>query len=96
MIRALIVDDERLARSDLRRLLLAHPDVDVVAEARDADEAELRLAELEVLVRRSLDVLVVVFNDSRLSLIDIKQERRRGGPAKGHGSPSGRRRGAWR
>jgi two-component system LytT family response regulator len=28
-----IVDDERLARNELRRLLNAHPDVDVVAEA---------------------------------------------------------------
>jgi len=32
-MKALIVDDERLARSELRRLLGAHPDVEVVGEA---------------------------------------------------------------
>jgi two-component system, LytTR family, response regulator len=36
---ALIVDDERLGRAELRRLLAAHPEVEVVGEARDADEA---------------------------------------------------------
>lgn len=39
------------------------------------------LAELETLARRELDVLVVVFNDSTLSLIDIKQRAGRGGSA---------------
>src|SRR5262249_60257364 len=38
-MRALIVDDERLARSELRRLLAAHPEVDIVGEARHAEEA---------------------------------------------------------
>ena len=37
---ALIVDDERLARSELRRLLAAYADVTVVGEAANADEAE--------------------------------------------------------
>lgn len=32
---ALLVDDERLARVELRRLLAAHPDVEVVGEAED-------------------------------------------------------------
>ena len=41
---ALIVDDERLARAELRRLLAAHPDVVVVGEAGNADEAEAQLA----------------------------------------------------
>ena len=36
---ALIVDDERLARVELRRLLEKHPEVEVIGEARDADEA---------------------------------------------------------
>lgn len=40
MTRALIVDDERRARDELRRLLAAHPDVQIIGEARDADEAE--------------------------------------------------------
>ena len=37
---ALIVDDERLARSELRRLLKAHPEVEVIGEAANAAQAE--------------------------------------------------------
>jgi len=47
-MQALLVDDERLARSELRRLLAAHPDVVVAGEARNADEAEARLGELAI------------------------------------------------
>ncbi|MGC2638372.1 MAG: LytTR family DNA-binding domain-containing protein [Acidobacteriaceae bacterium] len=46
-MRALIVDDERLARQELRRLLQAHADVSVEGEARNADEAEDLLERLE-------------------------------------------------
>lgn len=46
-MRALVVDDERLARVEMRRLLSAHDDVEIVGEARDADEAERLLTELE-------------------------------------------------
>ncbi|UYZ60865.1 LytR/AlgR family response regulator transcription factor [Hymenobacter latericus] len=42
----LLVDDSRLARQELRRLLQRHPDVAVVGEAANADEATARLAEL--------------------------------------------------
>jgi two-component system LytT family response regulator len=42
---ALLVDDERLARRELRRLLAAHADVTIVGEAVDADDAVTRLAE---------------------------------------------------
>src|SRR5262245_57536022 len=44
---ALIVDDERLARVELRRLLSAHPEIAIVGEAADgagALEAAARLA----------------------------------------------------
>jgi two-component system, LytTR family, response regulator len=40
---ALIVDDERLARNELRRLLAVHADVDVVADAANAADAEARV-----------------------------------------------------
>ena len=43
----LIVDDERLARQELRRLLGEHGDVEVAAEAHNADEAEDRLERFE-------------------------------------------------
>jgi two-component system LytT family response regulator len=42
----LIVDDERLARSELRRLLAAHSDIEIVGEARDADEAMAQIRKL--------------------------------------------------
>lgn len=38
-LRLLLVDDERLARLELRRLLAAHDDVEVLAEASSGDEA---------------------------------------------------------
>lgn len=42
-MRVLIVDDERLARDELRRLLRMHPDVVVAGDAATADEAVARL-----------------------------------------------------
>jgi two-component system, LytTR family, response regulator len=44
-MKALLVDDERLARQELRRLLQAHTDVTIVGEAANADEAVARLAD---------------------------------------------------
>ena len=38
-MRAVIIDDERLARLEMRRLLAAHPEVDVVGEAANVQEA---------------------------------------------------------
>jgi two-component system LytT family response regulator len=38
-MRVLIIDDERLARLELRRLLTAHPEVEIVGEARGGEEA---------------------------------------------------------
>jgi len=45
---ALIVDDERLAREEMRRLLEPHADIVVIGEAKNAAEAEARLSELQV------------------------------------------------
>ncbi len=39
-MRALIVDDERLARKELIKLLEEHPSIEVIGEAMNADEAE--------------------------------------------------------
>lgn len=38
-MKALIVDDERLARNELRRMLNGFPEVEIAGEARNADEA---------------------------------------------------------
>ncbi|KAA9339151.1 response regulator transcription factor [Hymenobacter busanensis] len=43
----LLVDDSRLARQELRRLLQRHPDATVVGEAAHADEAQQRIGELQ-------------------------------------------------
>ena len=45
-MKALLIDDERLARLELRRLLGAHPEVEIVGEARAADEALPMIAKL--------------------------------------------------
>ena len=45
-MRALIVDDERLARTELRRLLAAHPALTIVGEAANALEAHAAIAAL--------------------------------------------------
>ncbi len=55
MICALIVDDEAPARSELRYLLAAHPEVEIVGEAASAAEA-LALAQDETLDVVFLDV----------------------------------------
>jgi DNA-binding NarL/FixJ family response regulator len=45
-MRALIVDDEALARSKLLHMLQAFPDVEVIAEASDGAEALMLAAQL--------------------------------------------------
>jgi two-component system LytT family response regulator len=46
-MKALLIDDERLARSELRRLLAAHPDIEIVGEAVDVEDAAQKVAELK-------------------------------------------------
>jgi two-component system LytT family response regulator len=45
-VKALIIDDERLARNELRRLLGAVEGIEVVGEARDAEDALAQIARL--------------------------------------------------
>lgn len=45
-MKALLVDDERLARRELARLLAAHPQIEIVGECASAAEAERMLARL--------------------------------------------------
>jgi two-component system LytT family response regulator len=48
MIKTLIVDDERLARAELKRLLSVHPNIEIVGEAASAAEARELLDSHEV------------------------------------------------
>lgn len=45
-MKALIVDDERLARKELIKLLEEHPSIEIVGEAMNADEADKMIEEL--------------------------------------------------
>jgi two-component system, LytTR family, response regulator len=45
--RVVIIDDERLARNELRKLLAEHPEVEVVAEATNAAEGIQKIDELQ-------------------------------------------------
>ena len=45
-MKALIVDDERLARKELMKLLEEHPSIEIAGEAMNADEAEKMIEEL--------------------------------------------------
>ncbi len=46
-MKALLIDDERLARVELRRLLLEHPHVEVVGEAANVSEGHQQIAKLQ-------------------------------------------------
>ncbi len=46
-MKALLIDDERLARNELRRLLAAHPDIEIVGEAVDVEDAAKKVIELK-------------------------------------------------
>jgi two-component system LytT family response regulator len=44
-MKALIIDDERLARKELRTLLQEHPSIEILGECANADEAEKMISE---------------------------------------------------
>jgi two-component system LytT family response regulator len=46
-MKALLIDDERLARNELRRLLAVHTDVEIVGEAVDVEDALEKIAALK-------------------------------------------------
>jgi two-component system LytT family response regulator len=46
-VKALIVDDERIARAELRRLLAAHPEIEIVGEAANVDDARAAVEQLQ-------------------------------------------------
>ena len=47
MIRSVIIDDERLARNELRKLLQDHPEIEVVGEASNVEEGIEKIESLQ-------------------------------------------------
>jgi two-component system LytT family response regulator len=45
-MKTLMIDDERLARKELGRMLEAHPELEIVGECANADEAEKMISEI--------------------------------------------------
>jgi two-component system, LytTR family, response regulator len=39
MLKVILIDDERLARSELKRMLQEFPDVEIIGEAANAEDA---------------------------------------------------------
>ena len=54
-IKAIIIDDERLARNELKKLLEQHPDITIIDEASNVDEAREKID----LSRPDLNFLVI-------------------------------------
>lgn len=52
-MRALVIDDERIARQELRRLLAAHPKVEIAGEAASGEQA------LELIQKLAPDLLLL-------------------------------------
>ncbi len=44
-LRVLIIDDERMARQEVKRLLMPYPDMEIIGEAKNADEATVQITE---------------------------------------------------
>jgi two-component system, LytTR family, response regulator len=80
MIRTLIIDDEPLARSRIRAMLTAHPDIDVVAECSSAGEttgllhsepAALLLLDIEMPGSSGFEVLKTISIESRPAIVFV-------------------------
>lgn len=46
-MKAILIDDERLARQELKNLLSVHKDIEIVAECQDAESAKAKINELK-------------------------------------------------
>ncbi len=47
MVRALLIDDERLARTELKKMLLEFPEIEIVGEANNANDGIIKIATLK-------------------------------------------------
>lgn len=79
-LRAVLADDEPLAREIVRDLLAADPEIELVAEARDGDEAlaairetrpDLALLDVEMPGRGGLQVAAELADDERPAIVFV-------------------------
>ncbi len=59
-IKAIIIDDERLARNELKKLLEQHPDITIIDEASNVDEAIEKIdlsRHLGLILREDIELL---------------------------------------
>jgi two-component system LytT family response regulator len=68
MRKAIIIDDERLARAELRRLLQAFPEIEIADEASNADEA------MEKIDQHNPDLIFLDINMPGKTGFDLLQE----------------------
>lgn len=66
--KTLVVDDERLARTELKRLLRAHPQCEVVAEAASAADA------LAIMAGQQIDLVFLDIQMPEISGIELANE----------------------
>jgi two-component system LytT family response regulator len=64
-MKALLVDDERIARQELRRLLLVHPEIEIAAEAHNGQKA------LELIRKLSPDVIFLDIQMPEMTGFDL-------------------------
>jgi DNA-binding NarL/FixJ family response regulator len=76
MIRVCLVEDQTIVRQGLRSLLALNPDIEVVAEAADGEEA------LEVIAREKPDVVLLDLRMPRLDGVGVLQQLRERGDAR--------------
>ena len=67
-MKAILIDDERMARQELRRLLVAHPQIEIAGEARNGDEA------LRMIEEHSPDVLFLDVRMPGMSGFDMLEQ----------------------
>ncbi|RUO26053.1 DNA-binding response regulator [Aliidiomarina minuta] len=68
MFKTLIVDDERLARTELKRLLKAHPQCQLVAEAASASEA------INILSEETIDLVFLDIQMPEVTGLELAEQ----------------------
>ena len=64
-MKAIIVDDERIARRELRRLLSTHPEIEIIGEAGNGDEA------VDLIYKQEPDILFLDIEMPGMSGFDL-------------------------